>query len=226
MSVLRQARRQRHLRQDRGRDRHLHVRRHHRRLRRQPRQRAVHGALQVRPAHRPRRAADRLRLDLLDHDDREMPRHRRRRDRRVARLRQGALPGRRSSSATPSPSPTPSSRSIRSSAARAARSRSSTRRASWWAWRSTSWRGSRTRPERAPAAPQNCPATGAPSGLCSLSVWPCGAVPPGLWRCTLRVFRAIILRASPGYLRRASAIGSAAYDRGRFRQRHWQRDQR
>ena len=48
--------------------------------------------LQVRPAHRPRRAADRLCLDLLEPDDREMPRHRRRRDAGVARLRQGALP--------------------------------------------------------------------------------------------------------------------------------------
>src|SRR6187200_1287961 len=49
----------------------------------------------------------------------------------------------RSSSATRSRSPTPSPRSIRSSGARAVRSRSSTRTATWWAWPSTSWRGSR-----------------------------------------------------------------------------------
>src|SRR6266567_4612420 len=89
--VLCQNRRQGQLRKDRRGDRHLPVRGHHRGFFGQSRQRAVHGGLEIRSPHRPRRADRRLHVDLLDPDDRPVPGHRARRDAGLARLRQGAV---------------------------------------------------------------------------------------------------------------------------------------
>ena len=68
----------------------------------QPRQRAVHGGLEIRPPHRAWRAADRLHVDLLDHDDRQVQAARpatRRRSRSATTASASSAP---CSSATPS----------------------------------------------------------------------------------------------------------------------------